>query len=125
MHLYIRTRTCPVRPVFVKWRKYSKLSQICYFCSSNISPILHFFKEFFWLKYFFHKSLKLYYASIYQNQNLASSPSFCKKEKIFKIVSNLLILFCQYISHFELFQRIFLMKILHLFYIFIISIPEV
>ena len=62
--------------------------------------------QFFW-NILSQKSLKLFYASIYQNQNLSSSPSFCKMEKMIKIVTNQLFLFCQYLSHFTLFQRNF------------------
>ena len=41
--------------------------------------------QFFW-NIFFQKSLELYYASNFHYQNLASSPSFCEKQIIFKIV---------------------------------------
>ena len=70
------------------------------------------------LKYFFPEIFK----SNFHYQNLASSPSVCKKQKI---VKNLLIFTCLEQPHFAIFQRTFMMKILHLYYLLIISLPEV
>ena len=47
MHPIFTTRTWPVHLVFVKSRKYSKLSKICKFSPALSRPISKFFKEIF------------------------------------------------------------------------------
>ena len=85
-----------------------------------MSPIL----QFFW-NISSQKSLKLYYASYFHYQKLASSPSFCKKQKILKIIKNLLIFTCLEQHLFVIFQKkIFDENTSFLLYLKI-SLPEV